>query len=275
MNITIKAILMGVLEGLTEFIPVSSTGHLVLFGHWLRFTGPGSETFGIAIQLGAILAVVVLYRKRFLTFIRPAEWFKPNTLKIVIATVPALITGLLLYQLIKTHLFTPVTVLFGLGIGGVLMMGVDRVKPCARTDSLDAVTFKQAAWIGVAQCTALWPGVSRSGATLVGGLLCGLSYSMAAEFSFLVAVPVMMAAVGYEMFKSAGTITAHDLQLIAIGFVVAFVVSLIAVKTFIQWLSRIKLAPFGAYRVFLALVIGGLMVAEATGHIHFRTGLLQ
>lgn len=253
----IKATILGVLEGLTEFIPVSSTGHLILAGDALSFSIGNTGTFNIAIQLGAILAVVVLYKERFRFLIQPKNWLSPLGKKIMLAIAPALALGFLLHDFIKTVLFSSQTVLYALLVGGIVMIIVDILLPKAHSDTqnIDTISYKQALGIGIAQCFALWPGMSRSGSTIVGGLIAKLDYKTAAEFSFIISVPVMVAAVSYDLLKTAASLTTHDFLLIGVGFAVSFVVALLAIVTFLKLLVRFKLAPFGVYRIILALII--------------------
>ncbi|MDA1354323.1 MAG: undecaprenyl-diphosphate phosphatase [bacterium] len=254
--LVLKAILLGIIEGLTEFIPASSTGHLILAGHWLQFPAHLASTFEITIQLGAILAVVILYKNIFRPFIYPKNWRSPLAINIMIATLPALGIGALTHTFIKAHLFSPTTVAIGLGIGGILMILVDKTHPpLGQTDSIDTITTKQALFIGIAQCAALWPGTSRSGATIVGGILTGLSAQTAAQFSFIIAVPIMIAAVTYDLIKTAPTLNNSDLSLIIIGFVTAFMVALLAIKVFLHLLKKWRLTPFGIYRIILAILV--------------------
>lgn len=250
----LKAVLLGIVEGLTEFIPVSSTGHLILTGHWLAFPSHLSGTFDIAIQLGAILAVVVLYKDIFKPFVNPKNWGSPLGKNIIIATIPALLFGAFAHGFIKQYLFSPTTVAIGLGIGGIIMIIVDKtITNPHKNDSIDSITPKQALFIGISQCVALWPGTSRSGATIIGGMLTGLSTQTAAQFSFIIAVPIMIAAVTYDLCKTATSISMNDGLLITIGFITAFIVALLAIKTFLHLLKKWKLTPFGIYRIALAI----------------------
>lgn len=248
-----KAIILGVLEGLTEFIPVSSTGHLILAGEALNFQTANLETFSISIQLGAILAVVVLYWSFFKKFLKPAHWIGREMKLILVAITPALLFGFLLHDFIKNVLFSSITVVAALVIGGIIMIAVDKLKGHSDTLSIDTVSFKQAAIIGLAQCAALWPGMSRSGSTIVGGILSGLDYATAARFSFIISVPVMIAAVSYDLLKSAGALTTTDIQLIGVGLIVSFLVAILAIKWFMKVLVRFELAPFGIYRILIGL----------------------
>ena len=258
----IDAILLGLIEGVTEFLPISSTGHLILTSHFLGLTGETTKTFEIMIQLGAILAVVVLYRQRVL------DVFKQHSdrhfsgrfafISLALTTLPALVLGFLLHDAIKTHLFNPLTVAIALAAGGIVMLVFERVFPAKEpVQSLDQLTHKQALLIGISQCFALWPGMSRSGATIIGGLLTGLDRRVAAEYSFLAAIPVMFVVTGYELYKSITThvLSIQDLPLFTVGFVVAFLSALVAVKFFIHQLQKHSLAPYGVYRIVLALAI--------------------
>lgn len=251
MGHAITAIFLGILEGVTEFLPVSSTGHLILFGQWLQFDVPA--TFDIAIQLGAILAVVVLYRRLFLGFLTPKVFSDPQARRIVIAMLPALILGFIFHGYIKQHLFSPITVAWGLLIGGIVMLIVEKLvkTESPTTTQMTEISYRQALLIGLCQCASLWPGVSRSGATLVGGLMGKLDYKTSAEFSFIMAVPVMVIATGYDFLKSYSSLTPHDLGLIGLGFVVSFIVALAAIQTFLVLIQTWKLRPFAIYRIVI------------------------
>lgn len=260
-----NAIIQGIVEGLTEFLPVSSTGHLILSGRLLGFTGEKADTFEIIIQLGAILAVAVIYWRRILSLLgvgnlgidglangQSAQ--RLNLLHLILACFPAMALGLILHSFIKQYLFSPYTVLIGLVAGGIFMLIGQRRQPRVQAEGVDQLTYKQALRIGLYQCLALWPGFSRSGATIAGGLLSGVGYRAATNFSFLIAIPMMVAASGYELLKSYDTLTSSDVSWFAIGFAVAFTVALIAVITFLKLLERFKLAPFAYYRFILAAV---------------------
>lgn len=259
------AVVMGLVEGLTEFLPVSSTGHLILAGHALDFTGAKADTFEIAIQLGAILAVVVIYFDRFLGLVKPDPARSFSGVRglwlLFLTSLPALGIGFLLHHAIKTHLFGPKTVALALFVGALLMFVVEaraaRLKrPLKRrVDSLDAMTPRLALGVGVFQCLALWPGFSRSGATIMGGMLLGVDRKTAAEYSFLAAVPVMCAAVGYDMLKNWRLFGTSDMVFLSIGFAVSFVSGWAAVRGFISLLSRFTLKPFAWYRLALAPLV--------------------
>jgi len=253
------AILLGIVEGLTEFLPVSSTGHLIVAGHLLGFRGETAETFEIFIQLGAILAVVVLERRVFLDLLRPrarAGFAGPRGCGLLlVTTAPALVAGALVHDWIKDNLFGPGTVACALFAGGLVILAVERFHSLTTTTSVDDLGFRQALVIGLFQCLAMWPGVSRSGATIVGGLLCGLERRTAATYSFVAAVPVMAAATLYDLMKSWSHLGSADIAPFAIGFVVAFVAAYAAMRTFVAFLGRYTLRPFAWYRIAIAPVI--------------------
>jgi undecaprenyl-diphosphatase len=255
----LDSFILGVVEGLTEFIPVSSTGHLILAGHLLGFEGEKASTFEVIIQLGAILAVVLLYKDKFLGLnpFNKAEGFVGiNGLTLLfLTTLPALLLGPMVHGFIKSHLFNSKTVAMGLGVGGVAILLTERFLPKVKKRGLDSLRWNEAVSIGLYQCLALWPGVSRSGATIVGGMIIGIERKTAAEYSFLAAVPVMFAATVYELYKGLPFLQASDMPVFGIGFVVSFVTAFLAVKTFIQLLGRYTLSPFGWYRIAVALVI--------------------
>ena len=253
------AILLGIVEGLTEFLPVSSTGHLIIAGHLLGFRGGSAETFEIFIQLGAILAVVVLERRVFLDLLRPRAWSgfagPRGCALLLVTTAPALFTGWLVHDWIKDNLFGPSTVAIALLLGGIGILVVEALRPGARTTDVAGLGFPQALGIGLFQCLSLWPGVSRSGATIIGGLLAGLERRTAARYSFVAAVPVMMAATLYDLMKSWSRLTSQDLLPFSVGFVVAFVCAYAAMRTFVALLGRITLRPFAWYRIALAPLV--------------------
>lgn len=256
------AVILGVVEGLTEFIPVSSTGHLILVGHLFGFVGEKAASFEVAIQLGAVLSVVFLYWRRFVDLIPTRSAVPPGSTlngwsglwRITLATLPALIVGFLARHIIKEELFTPVAVTWALALGGVAILLAEKVVSQRRSFSLETITLSQAFGVGLFQVLALWPGTSRAAATIVGGMLVGLERKGAAEFSFLIAVPIMFAATGYEVIKMSSSFAAQDLVQFGVGFVVSFLVALVAVKGFVTFLSRWSLAPFAWYRIAVAAV---------------------
>ena len=257
------AFLLSLIEGLTEFIPVSSTGHMILLSSLLGIKGEGVETFEIFIQLGAILSVVVLFPSRFLALIPKSEKTdnanglagKQGIAKFIVACAPVFILGFLFHKKIKALLFSPMPVAMALIVGGLLLIFLERRKTTAKVLFVEQITLKQSFLIGLAQCLALWPGISRSGSTIIGGMLLGLERRVAAEFSFLVAVPVMFVAVGYDLLKSIHSLSSADFPIFLFGFICAFLISLVAVKYFLELLGRVTLEGFGWYRVVLGVVV--------------------
>jgi undecaprenyl-diphosphatase len=252
------AALLGVIEGLTEFLPVSSTGHLILFVDLLHFQGPPGKTFEVMIQLGAILALILLYfRKLWSTLIGlpvdPAA--RRFATVILLAFLPAMVLGALLHDLIKERLFSPTVVATALIIGGVVILVVEQMHKRELYKSVDDVPPKTGFFVGVAQCLALIPGVSRSGATIIGGLLLGLERRTAAEFSFFLSIPTMTAAFVYDLYKNRADLSFDDAGLIGVGFVCAFIAALLVVKPFLSVVSRIGFAPFAYYRVALGVFV--------------------
>ncbi|MFC0211712.1 undecaprenyl-diphosphate phosphatase [Paenibacillus chartarius] len=254
----IKAIILGIVEGLTEFLPVSSTGHLILVGELLNFEGDAATTFKIVIQLGAVMAVFVLYFRRYIDILLDLLKFnfrakKLNAIHMVLAMIPALVAYLIFKKLIKGVLFeSPTLVLVGLVIGGILMIVAARAKRRVTAEETDDITYKQAFGIGLFQCLALWPGFSRSGSTISGGLLLGTSQKAAADFTFIISVPVMLGATALDMYDSREYLTSDALVLFLIGFIAAFVVAMIAVVTFLNLIKRLRLEWFALYRFVIA-----------------------
>jgi undecaprenyl-diphosphatase len=253
----IHAVVLGVVEGLTEFLPVSSTGHLIVVGDAIGFTGEKAKTFEIFIQLGSILGVVWLYRRKvtglLLGLHRPGEFrFAGN---ILIAFLPAAIIGLLAHPYIKAHLFSPLTVAGALIAGGFVILAIERLPRRDRVTHLDEVTPLDALKIGVAQTFSLFPGVSRAGATIMGGLLAGLSRTTATEFSFFLAMPTMFAATLYDLFKNLHLLDARDGAVFAVGFVTAFLTALVVVRTFLRYVARHDFVPFAWYRIVFGCLV--------------------
>lgn len=256
----LKGVALGLVEGITEFIPVSSTGHLILAGDLLGFNNERAKVFEIFIQLGAILSVLWLYRKRFSDVIRDI----PNrrearsfVLNLLVAFLPAAVIGLITHKAIKLYLFNPVTVAIALVSGGVVILMIERMKHRSHIDSTEDITLRQAFGIGLAQCVSLFPGVSRSGATIMGGLVIGLDRRVAAEFSFFLAIPTMFAATGYDLIKNLDILSASDIPLFIIGFVTAFFSALIVIKAFIGFISRHDFSSFAYYRIIFGLLVLG------------------
>jgi undecaprenyl-diphosphatase len=257
----LAAIILGLVEGLTEFIPVSSTGHLIIAGHLIGFEGDRAATFEIFIQLGAILAVVFLYRDRFWRLIPTRLDVKEDQgfsglwglLLLAITTFPAVIVGALGHSFIKDELFRPTTVAIGLEVGGIAILLIEPRVPRTRITELDAIPWRVALAVGLVQCLALWPGVSRSAATILGAMLVGVGRKTAAEYSFFAAVPVLFAATAFDLLGSS--LHASDVPIFAIGFVVALVSAWFAVKIFIRLLATHSLELFGSYRILVAPLV--------------------
>lgn len=251
---TLAAALLGVLEGLTEFIPVSSTGHLLLVGHFLGFDSAG-KTFEIVIQLGAILALLFVYAGRLWQVFRDAPR-DPDALRFIVAVliafIPAVVIGLLAHDFIKTVLFeSPKLIAIMLILGGVILLVVDRLAPAPRHDDAMKLPLRVAFLIGLAQCVALIPGVSRSGATIVGALFLGVNKRAATEFSFFLSMPTMAGAVALDLFKNRDVLDLTALSDIAVGFGAAFVTALLVVRWVLGFVSRNGFAVFGWWRIIV------------------------
>lgn len=263
MNELLAALILGIVEGLTEFLPVSSTGHLILAGHLLGVTGPRAETFEIVIQLGAILAVVTIYKQRFLWLFCPS--LAPEQARsfaglrglwyLFLTCLPASLVGLLAHDVIKERLFAPTPVAWALGVGAVAIFIVEALPRKERYVELDQMNAKLALGVGLFQCLSLWPGFSRSASTIMGGMLLGAQRMLAAEYSFISAVPIMFAATGYDLLKSLDFLTTADIPFFTVGFVVSFFSAWLAVKGFIHLLGRWTLRPFAAYRLVIAALV--------------------
>ncbi|RIL07853.1 MAG: undecaprenyl-diphosphatase [Proteobacteria bacterium] len=257
---TNSSIILGIVEGVTEFLPISSTGHLIVAGHLLGVHGDKAASFEIFIQLGAILAVVFLYWRRFAglaAFGSERESFKgwDGIWKLAVVTFPACVAGLLLGSQVKEFLFYPRPVALALFVGGVFLIWVEGRKRDNSIASIEEIPLRTCLLIGVCQCISLWPGISRSASTIVGGMLLGLNRKTAAEFSFLAAVPVMTLATIYDLYKSMQFLEGSDLQPFAIGFIVSFITAVLAVKFFLALLARTTLRVFGFYRILAALAV--------------------
>ena len=255
-NESIIAIIIGIVEGLTEFLPVSSTGHMILVGSMLNFQGEIASVFEVFIQLGAILSVFILYRDKFMRMIRPQRlniYGGGLSLKhVLVGIVPVMGVGYFLHKYIKENLFSPYTVIVGLVLGAVLMLVAEKMSGRPEARDVEEITMKQAFIVGLFQILALWPGFSRSGSTIAGGLFFGMSRKAAAEFSFIIAVPLMLVACLYDLLKVWDKLSIGDLHVFAIGFVVAFVVAYASIVWFLRFLNNSTLASFAYYRFVLA-----------------------
>ena len=309
----IVAFVLGIVEGLTEFVPVSSTGHLIVAANILQWDSPIKDTFEVVIQLGAIFAIVLVYRDRFRSLLTLDGWLGGGTnrrdalrlgedvgfrglngwLLLLLSAVPAAIAGFLLQNLIQDHLFSNGTVAIGWIIGGIALVMVERLMPTEpsepeanaawatagphgewrprrerqganprrrtlpppRYQTIDDLTWRTAMLIGLCQCLALWPGVSRSASTIVGGMFLGVSRRVAAEFSFFAAIPVLAGASALDLFKHRSLLTADHLPLFAIGLIVSFVVAIVSVRWFVRFISTHTMVGFGVYRIIAGALL--------------------
>lgn len=262
-----KAFFLGIVEGITEFLPISSTGHLILFGDWINFESNEAKVFEVVIQLGSILAVVWIFRHRLFQMIRGTLRMEPVevafTRNLLIAFLPSAIVGLLFIKAIKALFFHPGVVVVTLVLGGLIMLWVERRRPASsaqaqadQVQTLEKITWKQALVVGFAQCLAMVPGTSRSGATIIAGMLSGIQRKTATEFSFFLAMPTMLAAAVYDFYKHADLLTQQDVLAIAVGFVSAFVCALVVVRAILVFVSRHTYRAFAWYRIALGLVVG-------------------
>lgn len=283
------AVILGVVEGMTEFLPVSSTGHLILVGHAIGFTGDVAANAEISIQLGAILAVIVFEREKIGRLLSGAwqeqKIFRATTtsglhasrtdrikasmqqhpnlwflIGLGIAFLPAALLGLAAHGWIKSHLFTPQTVAMTSILGGLIILIVEATKRTSHAMSLDQVSPRHALWIGVAQCASLIPGMSRSGSTIIGGLLAGLDRKVATEYSFFLALPTIIAATLYETWKARGTFTDQDFLALALGMAISFLVAWAVIAAFLSYVKRHTLRVFAYYRIMLGVLV--LLVAR-------------
>ncbi len=260
----LKAALFGLVEGATEFVPVSSTGHLILVQDWLDFTGHKENAFTVFIQLGAILAVLWMYRAKFLDL--ALNFWKPGRARtllvnLVIGTIPAVVVGLPTDDWIEAHFFHPLPVAIALAAGGVAILLIERAKHRVTVATIDDIPWKLALYVGLIQVLAiLFPGVSRSGATIMGGLALGLSRLAATEFSFFLAVPAMLGASALKLWGVRHDLGASDLPVFGIGFVVSFVSALVVIRALVKFVSRRSFVPFAWYRIALGAVVASSLL---------------
>jgi undecaprenyl-diphosphatase len=253
-----QALILGVVEGLTEFLPISSTGHQIIVADLLNFGGERAMAFNIIIQLGAILAVVWEFRRKIIDVVVGLPT-KPEarrfTTNLIIAVMPAVVLGVIFADVIHEYLFNPITVATALVIGGIIMLWAERRQHVIRAETVDDMTWKDAVKIGFAQCLAMIPGTSRSGSTIIGGLLFGLSRKAATEFSFFLAMPTMVGAAVYSGYKYRHLFQPDDLPVFAIGFVTSFIFAMIAVRALLKFISNHSYAVFAWYRIAFGLLI--------------------
>jgi undecaprenyl-diphosphatase len=267
----VKAAIMGIVEGLTEFLPISSTGHLILAGALLGFDDEKAKVFDIAIQTGAILAVILVYWQKIRSTIialpseRQAQRFALNVL---VAFIPAVVLGLALGKAIKEHLFTPGVVATTFILGGfVILWAEGRRHPQVRIDDVDQMRWQDALKLGLVQCLALVPGTSRSGATIIGGMLLGLSRKAATDFSFYLAIPTLIGAGAYSLYKERGSLGAGDLPMFLVGFVLSFFSAWICVRWLLRYISSHSFTPFAWYRIAFGIVV---LATSWTGWVQWQ-----
>jgi len=253
-----QAALLGLIEGVTEFLPVSSTGHLILAGYFVGFPEPLGKTFEVVIQLGAILAIVVLYWHklwRALVGLASSEKERRFALSVLIAFLPAAVIGAVLHDFIKQVLFSPWVVAASLVVGGVAIMLIEAMTLSSRHHEADRLPLGTSFGIGLCQCIAMIPGVSRSGATILGAMCLGVDRRAAAEFSFFLAIPTMLGATVLDLYKGHAALGVEEYQIIAVGFVVAFLSAVVVVRAFVAFLQNHTFRVFGWYRILAGLAM--------------------
>jgi undecaprenyl-diphosphatase len=271
-SILLNALILGIIEGLTEFLPVSSTGHLILAGQLLGFNDEKGKVFEIAIQFAAILAVVWEYRARLghsVATLRTEPASRRLATNLIVAFLPAAVLGFLFIKQIKFYLFNPIVVATALIVGGVLILWAERRTHVVRAETIDDMTWRDALKVGFAQALAMIPGTSRSGATIIGGLFFGLSRKAAAEFSFFLAIPTMFAATLYDVYKNRDLFSADDIGLFAVGGAASFISALLAVRGLIRFISRHDFTVFAWYRIVFGLLV---LLTAYTGWVDWGTG---
>jgi undecaprenyl-diphosphatase len=266
MNDILVSVILGIVEGVTEFLPISSTGHLILVGNYLKFTGEKANAFEIFIQLGAILAVIGYFRKRISMLIQslfgkprpeglPKNIASRFTIGIGIAFIPSAVIGLLFHDSIEDKLFTPTVVAMALIVGGMAILIIEKFCKNPKTLVMEEAGLQRSFWIGVAQCFSLIPGMSRSASTIMGGLLLGLNRESAAEFSFFLAIPTMFAATIYSLLKILPSLCWADAAIFGTGFITSFIVAWLVIAGFMAFIKRHNFIVFGWYRIILGLII--------------------
>jgi undecaprenyl-diphosphatase len=256
--LVLKALVLGIVEGVTEFLPVSSTGHLIVVAQLVDYPETSRETFEIFIQLGAILAVVWYFRVHLLDLVRraPRERAASELIgKVLFAFVPAAVVGFLFHRVIEERLFSPTVVATTLILGGIVILLVERRAWRFAVHDIERLQWGNALWVGVAQVLSLIPGVSRAGATIIGGMLAGLDRPVATQFSFYLSIPTMFAASLYSLFKARHLLMASDAAPLAVGFVVSFISALLVVRAFITFVQRHTFTVFGYYRIAFGIVV--------------------
>jgi undecaprenyl-diphosphatase len=272
-SLLIKAAIMGIVEGLTEFLPISSTGHLILAGSLLNFTGEKAKVFEIAIQTGAIVAVMLVYWQKIretLVALPTQKQAQQFALNVLIAFVPAVVLGLLFGKAIKAHLFTPIVVASTFIIGGFIILWAEKrqqtKQDAVRVNSVDDMSTLDAIKVGLVQCLAMIPGTSRSGATIIGGMLLGLSRKAATDFSFFLAMPTLIGAGVYSLIKERHALSAVDIPMFAVGLVFSFVSAWLCVRWLLRYISTHNFVPFAWYRIVFGIVV---LVTAYTGWVNW------
>jgi len=258
--LVLKAIIIAIVEGITEFIPISSTGHMIIVGNIINFKGAFANSFEVVIQLGAILAIIVLYWNKIWNSV--VEFFKgkPSGIKfwtnIIVAFIPAAVLGFLLSDKIGAYLFNPKSVAVALVVGGILMIIIEKkFRSKDKTKNVEQITIMQAIKIGLFQCFALWPGMSRSASTIMGGWISGVSTVAATEFSFFLAIPTMIGATALTLFKSGMSYSSGEVITLVIGFITAFLVALVVVEKFVSYLKTKPMKVFAIYRIIVGITL--------------------
>ena len=269
----VKAAIMGVVEGVTEFLPISSTGHLILAGALLGFDDAKAKVFDIAIQTGAVLAVIIVYWQKIratLVAMPTQPQARQFAINVLLAFVPAVVIGLLLGRIIKERLFTPEVVAITLIVGGFIIVWAEKRRQAAvRVESVDDMSWKDALKVGLVQCLAMIPGTSRSGATIIGGMLLGLSRRAATDFSFFLAIPTLIGAGVYSLYKERALLSAADLPMFGVGLLFSFVSAWICVRWLLRYIATHSFMPFAWYRIGFGLLV---LATSWTGVINWSGG---
>lgn len=259
MNDFVSALILGIVEGITEFLPISSTGHLIIVNQFVGFTEQFAKMFDVVIQLGAILSVVVYFHKRLIPF---GKYSASKNRKIfdlwkktIVGVIPALGIGFLLADYIEERLFNTTVVAIALIVGGLILLYIENKRSSFRIKTMEQLTYRTAFLIGFIQCLAMIPGTSRSASTIIGAMLLGASRVLAAEFSFFLAIPTMVAASGYTLLKNGLMLTSHEFLVVGFGFLVSFVVAWLVIAGFMNYVSKKDFKPFGYYRIVLGIVV--------------------
>ena len=266
----LKAVVMGIVEGLTEFLPISSTGHLILAGSLLGFDDEKAKVFDIAIQTGAILAVIIVYWQKIretLVALPTQQRAQQFSLNVLIAFIPAVVLGLLFGKMIKEHLFTPAVVASTFIIGGFIILWAEKRAPSAvRVQEVDDMTWRDAVKVGLVQCLAMIPGTSRSGATIIGGMLLGLSRKAATDFSFFLAIPTLIGAGVYSLYKERALLSMADLPMFGVGLFFSFISAWLCVRWLLRYISTHSFTPFAWYRIAFGIIV---LATAWSGVVHW------